>query len=72
MAEKHLEIWSRAVKDEAYREKLIANPVTVLKKEGYINIPDDLKIEIRDGKPVFSTSDELALEKLNARVTKSK
>ena len=72
MAEKHDQIWTKALQDEAYREKLLANPVTELKKEGYTNIPDDLKIEIKGGKLTFSTSDDLALEKLNARVTKSK
>jgi len=72
MAEKHHEIWDRALTDEAYREKLLANPATELKKEGYTNVPDDLKIEITGGKLTFSTSDDLALDKLNARVTKSK
>ncbi len=72
MAEKHHGIWDRALTDEAYREKLLANPATELKKEGYTNVPDDLKIEIKSGKLTFSTSDELALDKLNARVTKSK
>jgi len=72
MAEKHDEIWNRALKDEAYRGKLLANPVTELKKEGYTDVPDDLKVEIKDGKLTFSTSDELILGKLNARVTKSK
>lgn len=72
MAEKHHEIWDRALTDEGYREKLVANPATELKKEGYTNVPDDLKIEIKGGKLTFSTSDELALDKLNARVTKSK
>jgi len=72
MAEKHDEIWEKALEDEAYREKLLANPVTELKKEGYTDVPDDLKIEIKDGKLTFSTSDELVLGKLNARVTKSK
>jgi hypothetical protein len=72
MAEKHDEIWNKALKDEAYREKLLANPVTELKKEGYPDVPDDLKVEIKDGKLTFSTSDELILGKLNARVTKSK
>ena len=72
MAEKHDEIWNRALKDETYRERLLANPVTELKKEGYTDVPDDLKVEIKDGKLTFSTSDELILGKLNARVTKSK
>ena len=72
MAEKHDAIWEKALEDEAYREKLLANPVTELKKEGYTDVPDDLKIEIKDGKLTFSTSDELVLGKLNARVTKSK
>ena len=72
MAEKHDEIWEKALEDEAYRDKLLANPVTELKKEGYTDVPDDLKIEIKDGKLTFSTSDELVLGKLNARVTKSK
>jgi len=72
MAEKHDEIWEKAIKDEAYRERLLANPVTELKKEGYTDVPDDLKVEIKDGKLTFSTSDELILGKLNARVTKSK
>ena len=72
MEDKHHEIWDKAIKDVAYREKLLANPVTELKKEGYTDIPDDLKIEIKDGKLTFSSSDKLALGKLNARVTKSK
>lgn len=72
MAEKHHEIWDRALRDEAYREKLLANPVTELKKEGYADVPDDLKIEIKDGKLSFSTEDELVLGKLGARITKSK
>jgi len=72
MAEKHHEIWNRALRDEAYREKLLANPITELKKEGYTDVPDDLKIEIKDGQLTFSTSDELVLGKLNARITKSK
>ena len=72
MEEKHLDIWARAVKDKEYRQRLLADPVTELKKEGFTNIPDDLKLELKEGKPVFSTSDELALEKLNARITKSK
>jgi len=72
MAEKHDAIWEKALEDEAYREKLLANPVTELKKEGYTDVPDDLKIEIKDGKLTFSTSDELVLGKLNKRITKSK
>jgi len=72
MAEKHHGIWDKAVEDEAYREKLLANPVTELKKEGYTDVPDDLKVEIKNGKLTFSTSDQLALDKLNARITKSK
>ncbi len=72
MAEQHHEIWDKALRDEAYREKLLANPITELKKEGYTDVPDDLKIEIKDGKLTFSTSDELVLGKLNARITKSK
>ena len=72
MEDKHHEIWDKAIEDVAYREKLLANPVTELKKEGYTDIPDDLKVEIKDGKLSFSSSDELALGKLNARVTKSK
>ena len=72
MAEKHDEIWEKALEDEAYREKLLANPVTELKKEGYTDVPDDLKIEIKGGKLTFSTSDELVLGKLNKRITKSK
>ena len=68
----HHQIWNKALEDKAYRKKLLANPVTELKKEGYTDIPDDLKIKIKDGKLTFSSSDELALGKLNARVTKSK
>ena len=72
LQDKHLAIWDKAVEDEAYRKKLIANPVTELKKEGYTDIPDDLKISLKDGKLTFDSSDKLALGKLNARVTKSK
>ncbi len=39
---KHDDIWKRAVDDEAYRDRLLANPVTELKKEGYTDVPDDL------------------------------
>ncbi|MCD6256883.1 hypothetical protein J7J45_02310 [Candidatus Aerophobetes bacterium] len=65
-------VWEKALKDEAYRERLLANPATELKKEGLTYIPDDLKVEIKEGKLTFSTSDQLALEQLNKRVTKSK
>lgn len=65
-------IWGKALKDEAYRKKILANPVTELKKEGLTYVPDDLKVKLEGKKLVFSTSDKLALEQLNKRVTKSK
>lgn len=65
-------VWEKALKDKDYREKLLANPVTELKKEGLTYIPDDLKIEVKGGSLTFSTSDQLALKQLNKRITKSK
>ena len=65
-------VWEKALKDETYRERLFTNPATELKKEGLTYVPDDLKVEVKEGKLTFSTSDQLALEQLNKRVTKDK
>ena len=65
-------VWQKATEDESFRQKLIQNPVTVLKAEGVQDVPEDLQISVENGQVSFSTSDELALDQLNARVTKSK
>lgn len=65
-------IWEKALKDEAYREKLFANPGVELKKMGWGYVPADLKIWMKGGKLNFSTKDALILEELGKRMTKSK
>ncbi len=65
-------VWTKALQDEEYRNKVLANPVVELKKAGIDDVPDDLKVELKDGQLTFSTSDQLALEQLESRITKSK
>lgn len=65
-------IWDKARTDAKFRESLYRDAVGTLKKEGIKNVPADLKISFKDGKPMFSTADKLVLEELNSRVTKEK
>lgn len=65
-------IWKKALKDEAYRKQLMANPAVELKKAGVADVPGDLKMSIVGGKLTFKTADQMALKQLNSRVTKSK
>jgi len=65
-------VWDKALKDEAYRKKLFANPAVELKKIGWGYVPVDLKIWMEGGKLHFSTKDALILEEMGKRMTKSK